>query len=343
MPTKRLTVFIPGLFGDGVQVDSKSLPDLPSLNWLLTRGDYLASPKQPTSTLLCHLFGLPLMSKSDFPIAAISRLADHDRSPAGHWLRADPVSIKAHREGLILFDDNHFDLSEAEAQALATELAPLLATYHLSLEMPFATRWYLQVPSHYQLQTSPIECIVGKDIQPFMPIGADRMVLTQMMNDIQMVLHDATVNQKREQQKIPPINSLWLWGYGALPEAVTAQWSFVISDEVLAKGLSMLAQIDFSELPADYHAVKSHENDAQGLIVMSGLQQYNDYHDPMNWAKTLMQYEQHWFTPLLEALKHNKLEQLQLQTESAVITINARCRYKFWRNNKTLYSFRSEI
>jgi hypothetical protein len=333
---RSITLFIPGLFGPDIAVHPDDLPDLPALNWFLTKGAYQTIKPLSPSYGLCELFGLSAEIESDLPIAAISRLSDDNQHPEGIWLRADPVHVQADRDGLILIDNNRFILSQHDALALAADINMLLKPYELELEVPGPYRWYLRVHDDLKLRTTPLDSIVGKDILPYMPSGDDRINLIQLMNDIQMTLHDSDVNKKREQEKALPINSVWFWGYGELPKIIDRHWSFIVSDEMLAKGLSMIAATPFDELPDNYNDIKYAGSNYNGLIVINAFQKFSHYHDLEGWLEALIRYEENWFSPLLNALKRNELDQLNIKTELRSINLDKGSQYKIWKKRKNI-------
>lgn len=336
---RNLTVFIPGLFGPDIQIHPDDYPDLPALNWLLSKATHQTLNPVSPSYRLCELFGLSV-SDSDFPIAAISRLSDDNQHPEGIWLRADPVHVQADRDGLILIDNNRFVLSQRDALALAADINLLLKPYELELEVPTPYRWYLRMKDDLELKTTPLDAIVGKDILPYMPSGDDRINLIQLMNDIQMTLHNSDVNKKREQEKALPINSVWFWGYGELPKIINRHWSFITSDEMLAKGLSMVAATPFFDLPENYNEINSSDSSYNGLIVINAFQKFSYYHDLEGWLEALIHYEENWFLPLLNAFKRKEFDELIIKTESSSINLDKTCRYKLWKKRKNLHSHR---
>lgn len=337
---RNITLFIPGLFGPDIAIHPDDLPSLPALNWMLARGEHQAVKPQSASYQLCELFGLTQEDNGDLPIAAISRLTDDNQHPEGLWLRADPVHVKPDRDGLILIDNKRFTLTQHDALALAASINIILKPYGLELEVPMPYRWYLKMPDDINIRTTPVDCIVGKDIMPFMPNGDDRINLIQLMNDIQMTLHDSDVNKKREQEKALPINSLWFWGYGTLPNIIDRHWSFIISDELLAKGLSMVAATPFSALPESYQDINKTDPSYNGLIVINTLQQYSHYHDLEGWLEVLMDIEEKWFSPLLKAIKSKEIDQLHIKTDTNSFDLVSLARYKFWKKQKHISSFK---
>ena len=337
---RSLTLYIPGLFGPDIAIHPDDLPNLPSLDWMLSKGNHQTLKSSSASYGLCELFGLTAKEENDFPIAAISRLTDDNQHPEGIWLRADPVHVRADRDGLILIDNNQFTISQHDALALAADINKILKPYEFELEVPTPYRWYLRIKDDLNIRTTPVDSIVGRDILPFMPNGDDRINLIQLMNDIQMTLHDSDVNKKREQEKMLPINSLWFWGCGELPEIIDRQWSFIVSDEMLAKGLSMIAATPFNELPENYNDIKNTDTSYNGLVVISSFQKFSHYHDLEGWLEALMAFEKNWFSHLMDALKSREIDQLHIKTDLNTVTLDKGSRYKLWKKQKNIYSFK---
>ena len=337
---RSLTLYIPGLFGPDIAIHPEDLPSLPALNWFLTRSETQAVTQVSASYTLCELFGLPSSKSGDYPIAAISRLTDDNQHPEGLWLRADPVHVSADRDGLILIDNNRFTLNQRDALALAADINLLFEPYGISIEVPSPTRWYLRVNENYEIKTVPVDSIVGKDILPFMPTGDDRINVIQLMNDIQMTLHNSDVNKRRQEEKQLPINSVWFWGYGELPKIINRNWSFVTSDEILAKGLAMVAATPFQELPDSFNEVTDKGSSYNGLIVLNSFQKFSYYHDLEGWLEALLSVEANWFVPLQSALKTRQLDEITIRTEINELKLTKASRFKFWKKKKYINSFK---
>ena len=334
---RRLTVFIPGLFGSGISYPD-DFPNAPALNWFLSKGSYQSVKRNSFSYSLCQLFGLLQEDQHDLPIASISRLIDSNQYPDGIWLRADPVHINADGNRLTLTDSTEFTLTQHDALEFAAEINNLLKPYNLELEVPCPTRWYLRFNEDFKLKTTPIDSVVGQDIFPYMPRADDRINLVQLINDIQMTLHNLPINVKREQEKKIPINSVWFWGYGELPNILERNWSFVFSDESLAEGLSMLSATPFSKLPKEFNDISNKKSDYINLIVINEFNKFRHYYEFDEWVEMLMCYEMNWFSPLHEALKTKDIDELKIETDINSITINQSSKYKFWKRKKIFIS-----
>ncbi len=338
---RSLTIYIPGLFGPETPVQKDDLPTLPALEWFLSKSDRENTTVKSPSYQLCDLFGLSYPAEHDYPVAAVARLNDDNQPPSGYWLRADPVHVAADRDGLILLDSTRFRLSQHDALALAAEVNKLLRPRNMSLEVPMPYRWYIQIPESQHLVTTPIDMVVGKDLLPYMPRGDDRIAWIQLLNEIQMVLHDAEINQQRQEAKQLPINSLWFWGTGKIPDRLERQWSLVISDDILARGLAMLAATPFKDMPDSLPALTDIETGFNGLLVFQGLQKYNYYHDLEGWFESLMELETNWLQPLRNELHARRLDQISLRTDSMVFSIGGNHRFRFWRKSRDLLTYKT--
>ncbi len=338
---RTLTLSIPGLLGPQAAVHPDDLPDLPVFNWLVSRATQQTYLNIPASYQLCHLFELSRHEGQDFPIAAISRLSDDNQHPDGIWLRADPVHVSADRDGLILLDKHRFSLSQHDALAIASELKALFSSRGLQLEVPVASRWYVRIPERKDLVTTPIDQVIGKDVLPFMPVGDDRIEWIQLMNEVQMTLHDCEANHRREQDKQLAINSVWFWGYGELPDIINRKWSLVIGEDMLAKGLAMLSATPFQELQSDFSQHSLPDNDFDGLISFHSFNSFNHYQDLEGWIEALIALEQNWLVPIQQQLKSGKLDQLIILTERLRFDIARQSRFHFWKRGKSLISIRS--
>ena len=306
----------------------------------LSRANQQSIKISPPSYQLCELFGLGKTADADYPVAAISRLSDDNQPPAGFWLRADPVHISADRDGLILLDATRFRLSQHDALALAAGVNQVLEPRGMQLEVPVPYRWYIKLAEPQHLITTPIDMVVGKDILPFMPTGDDRIAWIQLLNEIQMTLHAAEINQQREQERQLPINSLWFWGTGVLPSRIDRNWSWVISDGMLARGLAMVAATPFQELPDYFPELPDIETGFNGLIAFQRLQRFNYYHDLEGWFEALQELDENWLQPLRTELNKKHLDQVTIRTDSMLFTLNSKARYRFWKRKQNLLSFK---
>jgi len=59
--------------------------------------------------------------------------------------------------------------------------------------------------------------VVGRNLAAWMPEAKAAAPLRRLQNEMQMLLYTHPVNDAREARGLPPVNSFWLSGSGALP------------------------------------------------------------------------------------------------------------------------------
>ena len=81
-----------------------------------------------------------------WPMAALTREADHGDAAGQSWLRADPAYVRPDMVGARLMAWGNLQLSSGQAGELVDELAPIFADAGFSLTLGAADRWYLRQP-----------------------------------------------------------------------------------------------------------------------------------------------------------------------------------------------------
>lgn len=337
---RTLTLTLPGLFGPDMPVRGEDMPELPVLNWLLSRSSQSECHTPSASYQLCELFHVPASEQGDYPIAALTRLGDDNQKPEGIWLRADPVHVSAGRDGLILLDHHRFNLARHDALALASGLSDLVNSKQLKLEITVPERWYIRLKEPQALKTTPIDRVVGKDVLRFMPTGDDRIEWIQLLNELQMSLHACEINQQREADRQLPVNSVWFWGYGELPDIIERKWSVVIGDNILAEGLAMISATPFQQLQQAYTAHQFPDGDYDAIVSFTSFDTFDHYHDLEGWLDALIELERNWLHPVKQALVGGTLDELTLVTKRKHFRFQRKQRFSFWRCGKTLLTER---
>ena len=306
--SRRLDLLVPGLFGP-VPVPPAEVPPTPVLSRLLGRADRLpgADATDPGRTLF-HLFGYAPAPERDCPSAPYCRLADDpNAAPAAYVLHADPVHLRPARDRLVLFAGPDFAPDRAEADALVALCNQHLGTDGLRLEAPTPTRWYLLTDRPPDLVTQPLANVLGRPIAGHLPQGSAARQWARYLNEIQMLLHQSPVNQRREAAGIPTLNGLWLWGGGErLPvPAAPAPYARVFGADPLARGLAQAQGIPTAPLPGNLGGVLATPDAVNpirdplatgaDLIHWSGLWEAVLAADGTAWAASLSALEE-WLT-----------------------------------------------
>lgn len=240
-----------------------SCPRLPALEKLLSRADVQPAPEGGLGGMLAQLFGL---QATTLPIAPLTRLADGGTRDAEFWLRADPVNLVADRDRLLMMPLETLDIQKQEAQALADHINRTYQADGMKLEVLRPSRWYLHVPENPECSTHDPADIAGGPVLHFMPDGPDAARLKRLMNEFQMLLHEHPVNQAREAAGMPPVNGIWLWGGGRLPDMPRVPQG-VITDMPLVRGLAMCAGSECRQWPITFDSLTA---SSTNLLALTG-------------------------------------------------------------------------
>ena len=151
-------------------------------------------------------------------VAQLTAALDGLPASRQRW-RADPVSLIPDRDQLVVMPGKLANLSMAEAELL---VALLNQHFHQEFRVEIAQphRWYLQPINPLEMQTIPLEGAAGGSAGKLQPTGKDALMVQSWLNEIQMLLHTAEVNQQREAVDQLQINSIWIWGNEQQPAQV---------------------------------------------------------------------------------------------------------------------------
>ena len=284
--------------------------------------------------------GLERDEGGDVPVAAVTRLLDSEEHPDGIWMRADPVHLSADRDRLILLDSSVFNLTQHDALAVATEVQKVLDADAWRLEVPFRDRWYIRLPQTPDITTTDLAEVAGHDINPFLPAGGEATVWHRLLNEIQMQLHECDINRDREARGELPVNSLWFWGVGALPQIPPRRWSVVYSDDCFLRGLAMMSMTPAYEVPEGCDNVLANaDGQADILVHPDHCRVASRYGDIQLWHDALQTLERQWFEPALKALQDNELGHMTIVSEHYEFSMNRFALRKFWRRPKAVTRF----
>ncbi|QAU22697.1 phosphoglycerate mutase [Dyella sp. M7H15-1] len=192
--------------------------------------------------------------RDGMPAAALTR--EHLAGDAGDasWLNADPAWVQPDLGGARLLACGQLQLHMDEALALAEPLKPVFDDAGITLEISSPDRWHLRLPSSMSLPDfAAPEQALGEDLYEHLPRGQEGRRWRILLNEVQVLLHQHPVNAARRARGLPPVNSVWLWGGGALPLQVTTALAGVISEDLLLLALANRAGIKVQ--PRSAHTV----------------------------------------------------------------------------------------
>jgi len=309
-----------------------------ALETLIARGRRTSAPVSGPERWLFERFGVP--RQRDWPAAPFSLLADGGSPGFDAWICADPVHLRFERNRLMLLDSTLFAIARDEAEALAgginNHFGDRLMIYPLQ-----AHRWYARLPDCPDMQTTPLSSVRGGAIEAALPQGPEAMRWQSLANELQMLLHDHPINLAREARGELPVNSVWLWGAGKLPQMSARPFQFVAASDPLARGLAQASGAQAQELAANARGWLARAGHAGiGLAVLDSLAAPSHYGQADAWHEALSKLELDWFAPLLATLRQGTIGMLTLHLlglERALqVEVTRSDLRRFWRRRQPL-------
>ena len=268
--------------------------------------------------LLRHFQLLP----RGWPVAALTRSQDASDAASAQWLRADPAWVRPDINGARLFAcGDGLQLTREDADALLPPLRTLFGDAGFPIDAPTPSRWYLRLPAGTKppafpepdeaLGTDLFDALVGTEGE----IDAGLRRWRALLNEAQVVLHNHPWNARRAAAGKPPVNSLWFWGGGMLPDHVATSLAHVASDDVLLRALAANAGL----APVPGHA---------RFAPVPGETLFD-----LREARDLAILDRDWLQPAMDALRRGGLQQLRLDfADGAGYLLAPAQRWRFWRH-----------
>lgn len=332
--TPAVAVVVPGLFGPMSGLDETGQqPHVPLLEKVLARADVNSVAGDGLDATLFGLFGLTPHDDLDLPLAPYCRLADEGCQDDGFYFIAAPVFLRPDRDRVLLFasDDLHF--SQQEAEQLAGLLQEHFQAEGWQLSVPVPHRWYLGLRQSPAVRTHSLEQAVGRNMDLFLPFGAEASHWHRILNEIQMLFHGAELNRQREEQGLVPINGLWIYGGGRFRSPEPSGYHHVWSDHPLAKGLARATQIEPEPVEA-WSASGTFQG--TGLLVLDGLYKPVQDADPYSWCEGLESVAEQ-IEGLVAQVRGGTLKQLDIYPcNGECYRITRAGLRRFWRWGRTV-------
>lgn len=210
--------------------------DDPAFRHWLSRGDRLPDAENARATVLRDLFRC---TADAIPAAALRHHCHAGDAAGGNWLCADPAYVRGEATGARLMACPAGEVSGSEAEALAAILRPLLAEAG-TLHVDAPDEWCMRLDGDTAATfTDPVDAL-GASLIDCLPEGAAARTWRRLFNEAQVALHAHPVNAARVSAGKLPVNALWFWGAGALPDSVETRLAIVASADDVVRGLARL-------------------------------------------------------------------------------------------------------
>lgn len=148
------------------------------------------------ATLHIEPNGAPLQQAWAFISPACWTVASH------HIAMADPASL---------------GLDTRQADLLLQAMRPFFEEDGIELLADTPTRWLARGEVFRGLSSASLDRVIGHDIEAWMPPAGAATGLRRLQSEMQMLLYTHALSDERQALGLPPVNSFWVSGSGALP------------------------------------------------------------------------------------------------------------------------------
>ncbi|MFK7855352.1 MAG: hypothetical protein AB8B79_14610 [Granulosicoccus sp.] len=328
MAESKLSLLVPGY-----RVSEQSNP-LTTLHWL---GE---QPHTPWQAHLCQLLGLENQLGETLPAA---QFCGYDLDQNRPWVCVAPIHLRADRDTASFIPSNQLALTHAEATELIASVNDFLISDGIEIIRQSDSDWMMAGLDGKDLLSFPPEFLAHRNASTFLPRGDADGQWRRLLTEIQMLLHDHPLNQKREGEGKLSVNSLWFWGGARLPgtedsgapaspdglPGVYADGSFshLLSEHL---GAECRPLSDFKRFLPETNAKVSKERAETALhfpaktvlLDTSVIDAVLEGADEKVVSDAMQALEEKWLHPLIEQVKSGALSELDVLTEEGQ---QARC------------------
>ena len=203
----RLVLTFPGL------VAADPSRQAPALARLLAAAGAPTTDPRGLAAMLAAEYGIVAPAGRDAPLAPILAAAAGATPGDAYWLVADPVTLVAGRDDVLLAGRVD-DLAGDETTALLATLNDHFADDGIAFVAPAPSAWFVRTATTPALVTPALDAAAGRPLRELLPQGTDAPRWRRWQNEIQMLLHAHAVNEARAAGGRAPVTSVWFWGGG---------------------------------------------------------------------------------------------------------------------------------
>lgn len=245
------------------------------------------------------------------PLAALAWLGATGQRSTHAVAFADPVHLQPGMDDLVVIGPQWLAAGKEELEALAVTL-----NAHFEKDMQFDVaggQVFVRSPLLDEISTAPLHEVHARSARAQLPAGSDAEEgarrLHVLLNEVQMLLHDHPVNTRREELAAMPLNGIWVWGEGLLPEPPVGMQSvrFMGRGQVFA-GLAAFTGNVSQPVPDCLPDDLSHDLCIEICEAAAAI----DQDDIAGWESRLKAVEHDWLEPALGAIWRGELHTLDL-------------------------------
>jgi len=368
----EIHVIVPGICGPLCETESLQQSDTVR-QWVqrLCRSQEQASYGN-LDDAVTGIFGLQT-GEGDLPSAALLMKANHRYDADRYYIQAAPVHLEADLDHAVLTAAADISISDEEATALCGALSKHFDEDGLSFDMLSKDQWVVSSSEEIRITTTSLSEAVGRNINFLLPRGDMSAGWKKILTEAQMLMHSHEVNNRRNDNGLLTINSLWFYGAGRLPasqekgsqESVTdnSETFTICSHDDMFKGVAAEMGSDFQpsvsvEKYIDYmqsvgHSESGTRNDGyrkdgniKHVLHLSTLEHVVNYTDVMLWKQHLEELLTQWIYPLMSYAAKHDTRMVLYPCNGKQYSFSIFDRWKFWRRGELstcIHSFQDNL
>lgn len=254
-----------------------------------------------------------------YPSAAVMRTGVTNERAAGFWLRVQPIHFIAGLDRIttvVLRGAGRMNAAERSA------LDPVFAEHLQStgLELHAANdEWLLGSASPLSLQTVTPEFAAANPFSEILPRGADAGPVRRLMTEMQMLLHEHPVNERRQARGAPAINAVWVHGEGMLSGPSSVSLPAGYGEDPFLRGIYRLHDQAVGAKPADAKSLLAQLRGPTVAVID---------------APDVDALETQWLAPLARALLSGAISRLTLMFDVWQVSVERADMFKLWRRDR---------
>ena len=153
------------------------------------------------------------------------------------WAHITPCFWHVGVDQIQMLHPDALQLAEADSQTVLEAVRPYFAEDGITLHYASPTRWLAHSPLFNTLATASLDRVVGRNVNAWMPEGAQAAPLRRLQNEMQMLLYTHPVNDRRQAAGQLAVNSFWASSAGAMPHNVPVTPSMQVLDDLRTPAL----------------------------------------------------------------------------------------------------------
>jgi hypothetical protein len=306
-------------------------PRLPALEYWLSRASALPLGAGDWREWLARRAGgAALASAAPAGIAAAAARvgATSGADDADHYWLATPVHWVAGLDTVRLHPAGLLTLSQPEQQQLAVDFARVFAGSGWALHATGARELLLsgrQLPGG-TLTDDPARWL-GVSPKSGMPRGPGAPALRLLATEIEMWLHEHSVNRARVAAGQLDASGLWLWGGGAAYGGAGAGSGALYADDLYARSVWQLGGGEARGLPSSWTALQAASALPEDTVIVLSVAGGGP-------GAGLQALERDWIRPALADWRSGRISVLTLIAGTRRWVLTRAARWRVWRRSR---------